>query len=115
MRKKNFKGRTEKQSLDKFATICRTYDPLQSFYAITLSTNKDIAEARCNYVLDGDCSEYMSDFVCTKTDGELMVRECVYRNLLCKPLTIKLLDMSQTYWLRRGVIDWGIVTDAPEE
>ena len=115
MRKKNFKGRTEKQSLDKFATICKTYDPLQSFYAVKLSNSANILEARCNYVLDGDCGEYMSDFVCTKTDGELMVRECVYRSLLCKPLTVKLLDMSQTYWLRRGVMDWGIVTDAAEE
>ena len=27
MRKKNYKGRCEKQALDKFTTICKTYDP----------------------------------------------------------------------------------------
>ena len=38
--------------------------------------------------------EYTSDFVCTKTDGDLMVRECVFRKFLMKPLTVKLLDAS---------------------
>ena len=33
MRKKNYKGRCKKQSLDKFTTICKTYDPIQSAYA----------------------------------------------------------------------------------
>ena len=56
--------------------------------------------------------EYMTDFVCIKTDGDLMVRECVYRKLLTKPLTIKLLDMSRDYWQRHGVTDWGLVIDA---
>lgn len=115
MRKKNYKGRCEKQSLDKFTTIYKTYEPLQAAYAKILSDNTEISEARCNVVLDVDCGEYMTDFVCTKTDGELMIRECVSRNLLEKPLTGKLLDMSRTYWLRCGVKDWGIVTDATEE
>jgi hypothetical protein len=57
----------------------------------------------------------MSDFVCTTVDGECMVRECVSHKLLVKPLTGKLLDMSRTYWMRRGVKDWGIVTVAAEE
>ena len=28
MRKKNYKGRCEKQALEKFTTICKTYDPI---------------------------------------------------------------------------------------
>lgn len=115
MRKKNYKGRCEKQSLDKFTTICKTYEPLQTAYAKRLADNKNIVEARCNVVLDGDCCEYMTDFICTKTDGELMVRECMSRKILSRPQMAKLLDMSRTYWLRRGVKDWGIVTDAAEE
>ena len=115
MRKKNFKGRTKKQSLDKFATICKTYDPLQSSYAVKLSHSANILEARCNYVLDGDCGEYMSDFVCTKIDGDLMVRECCQRKYLSKPQTAALLDLSRNYWLRHGVIDWGVVVDAAQE
>ena len=82
MRKKNFKGRCEKRSLEKFTTICKTYDPIQSAYANILVKNKDIAEVRCNVILDDDCSEYMTDFVCTKTNGDLMVRECISRKLL---------------------------------
>ena len=58
MRKKNFKGRCEKQSLDKFVTICKTYEPIQSAYANILVENKDVSEVRCNVVLDGECAEY---------------------------------------------------------
>ena len=115
MRKKNFKGRCEKQSLDKFVTICKTYEPIQSAYANILVENKDISEVRCNVVLDGECAEYMTDFVCTKINGDLMVRECISIRLLEKPLSMKLMDMSRTYWLRHGVSDWGIVVDAAEE
>ena len=28
---------------------------------------------------------------------------------LTKPLTVKLLDFSRNYWLKRGIKDWGIV------
>ena len=115
MRKKNYKGRCEKQSLDKFTTICKTYDPIQTAYANILVENKDISEVRCNVILDGECSEYMTDFVCKKTDGDLMVRECIATKLLEKPLSMKLLDMSRTYWLRHGVTDWGLVVDAAED
>lgn len=77
MRKKNYKGRCEKRSLEKFTTVCKTYDPIQTAYANILVENKDISEVRCNVILDGECSEYMTDFVCKKTDGDLMVREVV--------------------------------------
>ena len=115
MRKKTYKGRCEKRSLEKFTSICKTYDPIQSAYANILVKNKDIAEVRCNVILDDDCSEYMTDFVCTKINGDLMVRECISIRLLEKPLSMKLMDMSRTYWLRHGVSDWGIVVDAAKE
>ncbi len=111
MRKKNYEGRCEKRSITKSEAICRTYDPIQSAYLDLLNANPDILEIRCNFHLDGDLNDYMTDFVCTKPDGTLLVRECVYRRLLSKPLTIKLLDMSRTYWLRHGVNDWGIITN----
>ena len=50
MRKKNFKGRCEKRSLDKFTTICKTYDPIQTAYANILVENKDISEVRCSSI-----------------------------------------------------------------
>ena len=56
--------------------------------------------------------DYMSDFVCVKNDGGLMVRECVYRKFLTKPMTVKLLDDSRNYWRIHGVEDWGLVIDA---
>ena len=115
MRKKNYKGRCEKQSLEKFTTICKTYDPLQTAYANILVENKNIVEARCNVFLDGEeCGEYMTDFVCTKVNGDLMVRECVNRKMLSRPQMAALLELSQNYWLRHGVTDWGIVVDAAE-
>lgn len=44
---------------------------------------------------EGGC--YITDFVCTKTNGESMVRECTYRKMLSKPLTAKLLEASRQY------------------
>lgn len=55
--------------------------------------------------------ESIHQILCTKTDGDLMVRECVFRKFLMKPLTVKLLDASREYWLKRGVTDWGVVID----
>lgn len=113
MRKKNFKGRCEKRSLSKCHGVCRTYDPIQYAYADILQSDDDIAEIRCNVLLDGlEQGEFTTDFVCVKTNGDLMVRECVSRNHLTKPLTVKLLDASRDYWLRHGVTDWGLVIDA---
>lgn len=113
MRKKGFKGRCEKRMLSKCKEVCRTYDAIQYAYADQLQEDSKIQEIRCNVLLDGlKEGEYTSDFVCVKLDGDLMVRECVYRKHLMKPLTVKLLDASREYWLRRGVKDWGLVIDA---
>lgn len=112
MRKKNFKGRCEKRMIAKCAEVCRTYDPIQYAFADMLAEDDTVREIRCNVPLDGaEVEEYTTDFVCARTDGDLMVRECVYRKFLSKPLTIKLLDASREYWLRHGVTDWGLVID----
>ena len=55
-----------------------------------------------------------NDFLVTRTDGDVFVRECVQRKFLTKPMTVKLLDASREYWLKRGVTDWGLVIDAEE-
>ena len=109
MRKKNYKGRCEKRTLSKCKEICRTYDSIQYAFADVLQANEDITEIRCNVLLDG--MEYTTDFVCVKSDKALMVRECVFRKHLTKPLTVKLLDISRDYWLNHGVTDWGVVID----
>ena len=112
MRKKNYKGRCEKRVLSKCKEVCRTYDDIQSAYAELLQKSESITEIRCNVLLIGfESGEYTSDFVCVKTDGDMMVRECVNRKYLTKPMTVKLLDASRNYWLRHGVTDWGIVTN----
>ena len=112
MRKKGYKGRCEKKDLSKSREVCRTYDAIQSNYADILQNDNDIQEIRCNVLLDG-LSEgaYTSDFVCVKADGDLMVRECVFRKFLTKPMTVKLLDVSRDYWINHGVSDWGMVID----
>lgn len=107
MRKRDFKGRCEKKKLSKCKVVCKTYDPIQSAYADILQADTEIVDIRCNVLIDSD--NYTTDFVCVKKDNEIMVRECVYRTHLTKPLTIKLLDISREYWLKRGVVDWGLV------
>jgi len=110
MRKKNYKGRCEKRSISKCKEICRTYDAIQYAYADILQASEDIKEIRCNVPMDGlSVGEYTSDFVCTKSNGDLLVRECIDRKFLTKPMTVNLLDASRLYWLRRGVTDWGLV------
>lgn len=115
MKKKGYKGRCEKKILSKCQDVCRTYDAIQSNYAKLLQDNNEIKEIRCNVLIKGLTEgEYTSDFVCVKTDGLLMVRECVFRKFLTKPMTVKLLDASREYWKRQGVTDWGIVIDGEE-
>ena len=113
MRKKNYKGRCEKRNLSKCKEVCKTYDAIGSAYADSLEKNENIKEIRCNVPLDGlSIGGYTSDFVCVKDDNDWMVRECVDRRFLTKPLTVKLLDASRNYWLRRGVLEWGLVINA---
>ena len=113
MHKKNYKGRCEKRMLSKCQGICKTYDDVQRNYADTLQSNSNIQEFRCNVLLEGlDIGEYTSDFVCILENGDIMVRECVARKHLTKPMTAKLLDVSRNYWLKYGVSDWGLVINA---
>lgn len=109
MRKKNFKGRCEKRKISKCSEVCRTYDTIQYAYVDVLQMNDNVKEIKCNVLLEG--LKYTSDFVCIKTNGDFMVRECVYRKFLMKPLTVKLLDISREYWLKHGVTDWGLIID----
>lgn len=110
MQKKNFKGRCQKVKLSKCEDVVRTYSAIQAGYALRLEKEERIKEFQCNVLLEGlEEGEYTSDFVCMKTDGDLMVRECVERKYLMKPMTVRLLDSSRDYWKRNGVEDWGLV------
>lgn len=117
MRRKDRKTRCEKRMIAKCDDVCRTYDDIQYQAADYLSESEDVKEIRCNVWLDGlglD-AEYTSDFVCVRMDGGLMVRECVFRKHLTKPMTMKLLEESRRYWLKRGCEDWGLIVDAEEK
>ena len=110
MRQKNFKGgRCVKRKLKKCEEIAKTYDKIPTAYAVVLDRDPNVKNIRCNVPLDGE--DYMTDFLCTKQDGDLMVRECVFRSKLSLPRTCKLLDISREYWLKRGVTDWAIVVE----
>ena len=113
MRKKGYKGRCRKKKLAKCRDVCRTYDDIQFAYADLLNEREDILEFTCNVPLEGlSAGEYTTDFVCVKNDEDMMIRECVQRTHLMKPLTVRLLDLSREYWTKRGVTDWGLVINA---
>lgn len=115
MQRKNYKGRCEKRMLSKCEDVCRTYNPIQYAYADILQLSNDVKEFRCNVLMEGLTEgEYTTDFVCVKNNNDLMIRECVFRKHLTKPLTVKLLDASKQYWERHGVTDWGLVIDVEE-
>ncbi len=113
MRSKNYKGRCVKKDYSKSEEKCRLFDRIQEVYAEKLQENPDVKAFQCNVFLEGlSVGEFTSDFVAVKQNGELMVRECVFRKTLPRPRTLKLLDASRNYWMRRGVTDWGLVIDA---
>lgn len=113
MRKKGYKGRCEKREVSKSKEVCRLYSAIQIKYLDILQESSDIQEIRCNVMMDGlEQGAYTTDFVCVRPDGDLLVRECVERKFLLKPMTVKLLDASREYWNRHGVMDWGLVIDA---
>ncbi len=115
MRRKNIKDRCEKNHLSKCPEVCKTYDAIQTAYAKELENREDISEFRCNVPFEAkegdELDRYTSDIVCTKDDGEIMVRECVWRKNITRPKQARLLDLSKDYWLEHGVTDWGIVVD----
>lgn len=118
MQKKNYKGRCEKVTLSKSKEVCRLYNPIQTSYINILQSDENISEIECNVLMENVSNtnenitgKYTSDFVCVKSNGEIMVRECVFSKHLTKPMTARLLDASYEYWSRKGVKDWGIVVD----
>lgn len=115
LKKKTYKGKCVKRKISKCKDVCRTYSSIEETYVDILEKDESVQEIRCHVLLDGLLEgEYTSDFVCIQTDGEIIVRECVQRGHLTKPMTIKLLDLSREYWMRRGIKDWGVVIDAEQ-
>lgn len=115
MQRKDPKCRCEKRVVEKSTGVCRLYSRLQSAYLDLLQGNETIESIQCNVPLDGfSMGEYTSDFLCKCKDGSFMVRECVERRFLTKPMVISLLDASRLFWAKREVSDWGIVTTEVE-
>ena len=112
MMRKNPKCKCEKRSVTKAASVCRLYSKLQSAYLDILQKNDSIETIQCNVPLDGlSAGAYTSDFLCKCKDGSFLIRECVERKFLAKPMTIALLDASRDFWKKRGISNWGIVTN----
>ena len=102
---------TIKKQLNKCKTVYTAYNDIQYAYGISLDNNNDIVDIKCNVKLIG-CVEgehYTTDFYCTKINGDIMVRECVDKNKLLKPMMARMLDISRNYWISKGITDWGIV------
>ena len=111
MRNKKTHSVTIKKKLSKCRLIFYAHNELQYKYGCQLDFSSEIAEIKCNVPIEvADVEgEFTTDFYCIKTNGEIIVRECVYKDKLLKPLTIKMLDASRNYWLSKGVADWGLV------
>lgn len=112
LQKSNPKTRCTKRNLSKSTDVCRCYNDLQSAYAEILQASDDVESFTCNLPLRGlEIGDYTSDFYIRRTSGSFAVRECVSRKHLIKPMTVRILDASRDYWYRRGVTDWGVVTN----
>jgi hypothetical protein len=113
MRNKSSNVQVTKKRLSKCEEVFRSYSDIQLQYANLLESDDSILEFKCNVVLDDFELDgtYTTDFLITKTSGEILIRECIMRDKISKPMNIKLLDASHRYWTNRGIIDWGIVTN----
>ena len=113
MRNSKTHSQTIKCKLPKCSLVFYAYSDLQLKYGKELSTREDILEFKTNVKLEdfplGD--SFTTDFVITTTDGRTLIRECVNKNKILRPSTIRLLDASRLYWLSKNVKDWGIVID----
>lgn len=113
MRNVNTRTKTLKCKLNKCKNIFYAYSDIQFQYGKYLDSLDEIIEIFPNIKISDDevQGNYTSDFYCIKSNGEIMVRECLYKSKLMKPLTCKYLDMSRNYWLKKGILDWGIILD----
>ena len=99
---------TKKKKLNKCKKIFYAYNEVQFKYGQVLDENEDVIEIFCNVKLE-DYENYTTDFLCIKKNGSKMIRECLFKEKLTKPMMLKMLDISRNYWLSRGIEDWGIV------
>ena len=84
MRNSKSKVRCEKRKLPKCEDLLRLYSPMQSRYADLLQADNLVKSFQCNVPLESCAAGdgFTTDFVVTKTDDTVMVRECVYRKHL---------------------------------
>lgn len=115
MKNINTKVTCTKQVFSKHQSVCKTYSPIQAAYAKILEDDPDVAKFQTNVKLtdlDFDGATYSTDFLITKTNGDVIVRECIKRTYLMRPKKLQMLDASREYWANHGVTDWGLVIDA---
>ena len=91
MRNKSSNVQVTKKRLSKCEGVFRSYSDIQLQYANLLESDVSILEFKCNVVLDDFEVDgtYTTDFLITKTNGDILIRECVFRNRITKPLNIK--------------------------
>lgn len=72
MKPVNIKDRCTKKCIKKCEEVVRLYDEIQLAYASVLEKNAEIEKIKCNVpTVSIDGNAFMSDFVCTKTNGVL--------------------------------------------
>lgn len=115
MRKRDPKTRCTKRRSPKCKEILRLYDKVMIAYADLLDGDQNITEYQCCVPFEDDIAgDMVTDFVATRKDGSVLIRECVLRTNLLKPRTVRLLQESQTYWRKRGIDDWMVIVDKEE-
>ena len=99
MRNSNTHSLTIKRNLNKCKSVFNAYNDIQYAYGLRLDANPDVVEFECTVKLIGcrEAESYTTDFYCIKLGGEDMVRECIDKSKLLKPMTLKLLDTSRKH------------------
>ena len=91
MRKRDPKTRCTKRRSPKCKEILRLYDKVMIAYADLLDGDQNITEYQCCVPFEDDIAgDMVTDFVATRKDGSVLIRECVLRTKLLKPRTVRL-------------------------
>lgn len=124
MRNSNNRGQRSTKTLMRKCSdsngIARTYSDIQLKYCEMLEEDDTVLSYKLNVPLANFSitdHSYTTDFLITLTTGDLVVGECVQRELIFKPMNVKLLDASREYWFERGIKpeNWKLITNANKE
>ena len=96
--------------------VCKLYSSLQRKLAERFENDDSVETYEANVKVDELPIDgtFTTDFLVKFNDGSLKAYECILRRHLTKPMSMKLLSLSRTHWIKKGV-GFAIATEKMED